>query len=168
VHAHIDANASVEWILVTDAAAVIALTLLINYLTRKIPAFTAIIIGTLVTSLSWLILAFHPTVLACYVTIFVLALGEIVHQPRYYEYISHLAPPGQQGTYMGFAFLPLGIGSLLGGWFGGKVMHHYAEVEHHPAQAWYVITGVGILTALLLLIYDRLVKPTEAQNAAAS
>jgi POT family proton-dependent oligopeptide transporter len=162
VHAYIDPNASVEWILVTDAAAVIALTLLVNFLTRGIPAFTAIIIGTLITSLSWLILAFHPTVLACYVTIFVLALGEIIHQPRYYEYISRLAPPGQQGTYMGFAFLPLGIGSLVGGWFGGRVMHHYAEVEHHPAQSWFVITGVGVLTALLLLIYDRLVKPTES------
>jgi proton-dependent oligopeptide transporter, POT family len=165
VHAHIDANASVEWILVTDAAAVIALTLLINFLTRGIPAFTAIIIGTLISSLSWLILAFHPTVLACYVTIFVLALGEIIHQPRYYEYISRLAPPGQQGTYMGFAFLPLGIGSLVGGWFGGRVMHHYAEVEHHPAQAWYVITGVGVLTALLLLIYDRVFKPAESASS---
>ncbi len=165
VHAYIDPNASVEWILVTDAAAVIALTLLINYLTRGIPAFRAIIIGTLITSLSWLILAFHPTVLACYVTIFVLALGEIIHQPRYYEYISRLAPPGQQGTYMGFAFLPLGIGSLIGGWFGGRVMHHYAEIEHHPAQSWYIITGVGVLTAALLLIYDRLVKPTDQPAA---
>jgi proton-dependent oligopeptide transporter, POT family len=162
VHAYIDPNASVEWILATDAVAVIALTLLVNYLTRGIPAFRAIILGTLITSLSWLVIAVHPTVTACYVAIFVLAIGEIVHQPRYYEYISRLAPPGQQGTYMGFAFLPLGLGSLLGGWFGGKVMHHYAEINHHPAQAWYIITAVGILTALLLLIYDRVVKPSQA------
>jgi proton-dependent oligopeptide transporter, POT family len=161
VHAYINADASVEWILATDAVAVIALTLLINYLTRSIPAFRAIILGTLITSLSWLIIAVHPTVVACYFAIFVLALGEIIHQPRYYEYISRLAPPGQQGTYMGFAFLPLGLGSLLGGWFGGKVMHHFAEVEQHPAQAWYVITGVGVLTAFLLLIYDRVVKPSQ-------
>ncbi len=166
VHAYISSNASVEWILATDAVAVIALTLLINYLTRSIPAFRAIILGTLITSLSWLIVAGHPTVFACYASIFVLAIGEIVHQPRYYEYISRLAPPGQQGTYMGFAFLPLGIGSLLGGWFGGKVMHHFAEVEHHPAQAWYVITGVGVLTALLLLIYDHVVKPTDTPASA--
>ena len=164
VHAYIDPSASVEWILATDAVAVIALTLLVNYLTRGIPAFRAIILGTLITSLSWLVVAVHPTVTACYVAIFVLAIGEIVHQPRYYEYISRLAPPGQQGTYMGFAFLPLGLGSLLGGWFGGRVMHHYAEIEHHPAQAWYVITAVGILTAALLLIYDRLVKPREQAN----
>ena len=54
-------------------------------------------------------------------SLFVLALGEITQQPRYYEYISRLAPPGQQGTYMGFAFLPIGIGSLIGGWFGGQL-----------------------------------------------
>ena len=162
VHAYIDPSASVEWILATDAVAVIALTLLVNYLTRRIPAFRAIILGTLITSLSWLVVAVHPTVTACYFAIFVLAIGEIVHQPRYYEYISRLAPPGQQGTYMGFAFLPLGLGSLLGGWFGGRVMHHYAEVRHHPAQAWYIITSVGVLTALLLLLYDRLLKPNQA------
>jgi proton-dependent oligopeptide transporter, POT family len=162
VHAYIDPGARVERILITDAAAVIALTLLVNFLTRSIPAFSAIIIGTLITSLSWLILAFHPSVLACYVSIFVLAIGEIIHQPRYYEYISRLAPPGQQGTYMGFAFLPLGIGSLVGGWVGGRVMHHFGEVTHHPERAWWVITGIGCLTALLLLIYDRAVKPTES------
>jgi proton-dependent oligopeptide transporter, POT family len=166
VHGYLDPNADVEFILITDGVAVICLTLLLNYLTRKIPAFQAIILGTLITSLSWLILAFHPAVWTCYAAIFVLALGEIIHQPRYYEYISRLAPPGQQGTYMGFAFLPIGIGSLLGGWFGGRVMHQFGEVAQQPQRAWYAITAVGLLTALLLGIYDRIVKPgaPEASN----
>lgn len=159
VHAYIDPNASVERILITDAAAVICLTLVVNYLTRWIPAFRAIILGTLISAVSWLIIAGHPTVMACYVSMFVLAIGEIVHQPRYYEYISRLAPPGQQGTYMGFAFLPLGIGSLLGGWFGGRVMHHFGEVMHKPERAWWVITGVGVGTAVLLMGYDLVVRP---------
>ncbi len=165
IHAYIDPNARVERILITDAVAVIALTLLLNYLTLKVPAFRAIILGTLISAVSWLVLAFHPAVWTCYVAIFVLAIGEIVHQPRYYEYISRLAPPGQQGTYMGFAFLPLGIGSLVGGWFGGRVMHHFGEVAHHPEQAWWVFTGVGVLTALLLLIYDRTVKPSSPDSS---
>jgi POT family proton-dependent oligopeptide transporter len=163
VHAYIDPNARVERILITDAAAVIALTLLVNYLTRRIPAFRAVILGTLISALSWLVLAFHPAVWTCYAAIFVLAIGEIVHQPRYYEYISRLAPPGQQGTYMGFAFLPLGIGSLIGGWFGGKVMHHFGEVMHHPERAWWAISAVGFATALLLWIYDRLIKPSTQE-----
>jgi len=162
VHAYIDPNARVERILITDSVAVICLTLLLNHLTRSIPAFSSIILGTIITSVSWLVIALHPTVIACYVAIFVLAIGEIIHQPRYYEYISRLAPPGQQGTYMGFAFLPLGIGSLVGGWFGGRVMHHFCEVAHTPLRGWWVITGLGLFTALLLWIYDRIVKPSEA------
>ena len=162
VHSYIDPQARVERILTTDAAAVIALTIVVNQLTRKIPAFRAIILGALVTGVAWLILAFHPAVWTCYLAIFVVAIGEIVHQPRYYEYISRLAPAGQQGTYMGFAFLPLGIGSLVGGWFGGKVLHHFGEVTHHPERAWWAITGVGLLTALLLLVYDRTIRPADA------
>jgi POT family proton-dependent oligopeptide transporter len=161
VHAHIDPNARAELILITDPLAVICLTLLVNHLLRKIAAFRAIILGTLISAVSWLVLAFHPAVWTCYAAVFVLAIGEIVHQPRYYEYISRLAPPGQQGTYMGFAFLPLGIGSLIGGWFGGRVMHHFGEVAHTPERGWWVISGVGVLTALLLWIYDRMVKPSK-------
>jgi dipeptide/tripeptide permease len=163
VHSFIDPNARVERILITDAAAVITLTLLVNHLTRRIPPFRAIILGTLITSLSWLVLSAHAAVWTCYLAIFVLAIGEIVHQPRYYEYISRLAPPGQQGTYMGFAFLPLGIGSLVGGWFGGKVLHYFGEVRHRPERTWWVITGVGIVTTLLLWLYDLSFKPGRVE-----
>jgi dipeptide/tripeptide permease len=162
LHSYVNKDIDVELVLVTDGIVVITCTILVNYLTRKIPAFRAIILGTLITGLSWLVLAFHPSMLGAVVTIFVLAIGEIVHQPRYYEYISRLAPAGQQGTYMGFAFLPLGIGSLIGGWFGGKVLHYFGEELNRPQWTWFVITGVGVLTALLLWIYDRVVKPGEA------
>ena len=155
IHRYINPHASVERILVTDGLTVICLTLAINLLTRKIPAFQAVILGTLITSLSWLILAFHPTIWAAVLSLFVLALGEIIQQPRYYEYIALLAPQGQQGTYMGFAFLPIGIGSLIGGWFGGTLVHHFGEVTHQPARIWWTVTGVGLATTALLWIYDR-------------
>lgn len=165
IQRYIDARADVEMILVTDGLAVICLTLVVNHLIRKIPAFHAVILGTLVSSVSWLIVAFRPTVGGAVASILVLALGEIIQQPRYYEYISRLAPSGQQGTYMGFAFLPIGIGSLIGGWFGGRVMHQFAEVAHQPARAWYAIVGVGLLTTLLLGVYDRIVKPRVPAGA---
>jgi proton-dependent oligopeptide transporter, POT family len=166
IHGYINAGADVELILVTDGLAVICFTILINYLTRKIAAFRAITVGTLITSLSWLILAWHPSVPTAVLAILVLATGEMIQSPRYYEYISRLAPPGQQGTYMGFAFLPIGIGSLVGGWFGGRVMHEFGEVAHQPERAWYAITAVGVLTAILLWIYDRIVKPSAPEPSA--
>jgi proton-dependent oligopeptide transporter, POT family len=165
IHGYINPHADVEIILVTDGLTVICLTLAVNFLTRKMPAFQAVILGTLITSVSWLILVFRPTLLGAILSLFVLALGEIIQQPRYYEYIALLAPSGQQGTYMGFAFLPIGIGSLIGGWFGGKLTHHYGEVMHQPLRIWWVVTGVGVATTALLWIYDRMFR-TGASPAA--
>jgi POT family proton-dependent oligopeptide transporter len=165
IKAYVNAHVTAEKILVTDGAVVICLTLAVNFLMRKIPAFQAVILGTVISSLSWLILAFQPTVIGAVLSIFVLALGEIIQAPRYYEYIAKLAPPGQQGTYMGFAFLPIGIGSIIGGWFGGRIMHQFGEVAHQPQRVWWVISGVGVLTALLLWIYDRVVKPSGQEAA---
>ena len=155
IHGYINPHADVEIILVTDGLTVICLTLAVNLLTRKIPAFQAVILGTVITSSSWLILAFWPTIWGAVLSLFVLALGEIIQSPRYYEYISRLAPPGQQGTYMGFAFLPIGLGSLIGGWFGGTLMHHFGEVTHQSGRIWWTVTTVGIVTTALLWIYDR-------------
>ena len=167
LHEYVNKDIDVERILMTDSIVVITCTILVNYLTKKVPAFSAIIIGTFITGISWMILAFYPSMWGAIATIVVLAIGEIIHQPRYYEYVSRLAPPGQQGTYMGFAFVPLGIGSLVGGWFGGKVLHHFGEVLNKPQWTWFVISGVGVVTTLLLLVYDRMVRPKSADVPAA-
>ena len=158
IHGYVNAHADVEMILVTDGLTVICLTLAVNLFTRKIPAFPAVILGTVITSMAWVILALRPTVWGAILSLFVLALGEITQSPRYYEYISRLAPPGQQGTYMGFAFVPIGIGSLIGGPFGGFLLHHFGEVKQQPLQMWWVVTGVGLATAAALWVYDRFVR----------
>jgi proton-dependent oligopeptide transporter, POT family len=158
IHGYIDPRADVELILITDALTVICLQFAATYVTQKIPAFRAITIGTLISALGWLIVASHPAVWAAVLSIFVVALGEIVLSPRYYEYVSRLAPPGQQGTYMGFAFVPIGIGSLAGGWLGGALMHHYGEVMHRPALVWWMVTGIGVATTILLWVYHFAVR----------
>jgi MFS family permease len=168
IHGYISSSASVETILVTDGLVVICLTLAVNFLTRKIPAFQAIILGTVISSVAWLILAFRPTIWGAVLSLFVLALGEIIQQPRYYEYISRLAPRGQQGTYMGFAFLPLGIGSLIAGWLGGRLLYHFGEVMHQPGRMWWVVTGVGLATAVVLWVYDKLVGAASGPTPSSS
>jgi len=52
----------VELVLITDPLVVIALTIAVNQLLRKLAPLHAVILGTVVSSLSWLILAFWPTV----------------------------------------------------------------------------------------------------------
>jgi dipeptide/tripeptide permease len=164
IHAYVSASADTELLLATGPLVVITLTIAINLLAQRLHALTAIILGTLVTSLAWVILIFWPTVPGVIVTLVAVALGEITQSPRYYEYISRLAPPGQQGTYMGFAFLPLGIGSLVGGPFGGWLLRHFGEEKHQPQMMWVVIVAVGLVTAVLLWIYDRAVRKEATNN----
>src|SRR5258708_6425642 len=167
VHDYINPKTDTEIMLLTGPILVIAFTVLMTVLTRKTSAFRAITLGTLITALAWIPLMIHPTVPMAYLTLVLIAIAEILQSPKYYEYVSRLAPPGQQGTYMGFAFLPIGIGSFVGGWFGGKLIHHFAEVQHQPTRVFWVVTGVGLVTALLLWIYDRAVKTTPEPAASA-
>ncbi|OLE48549.1 MAG: hypothetical protein AUG46_03265 [Acidobacteria bacterium 13_1_20CM_3_58_11] len=160
VHDYISSTADTEKMLVTGPLLVIALTVAVSVLTQKIPAFRAVVLGTLISMVAFAIVALDSSVIAAYATLVVVALGELTQQPRYYDYISRLAPSGQQGTYMGFAFLPLGIGSFVAGRIGGKLLHHFGEVQHRPQRFWWAITAIGLATTLLLWIYDRIVKPS--------
>ena len=159
VHGYVSAKIDTELVLATGPIVVILFTVALNIFTQKFRAFTAITTGTLITSLAWIILILYPSLAGVILTLIAVAIGEITQSPRYYEYISRLAPLGQQGTYMGFAFLPLGIGSLIGGDFGGYLIHRFGEVEHRPAMMWWVIIGVGVATTILLWIYDRFFLP---------
>ncbi len=156
---YVDPNAPADLILSIDAAAVIFLQILVTYLTRKIPAFPAMTLGLVISSLSWLILAIHPSTIGLVASLVVLALGEMTQSARYYEYISRLAPPGRQGLYMGFAFLPIAIGYFIAGPLGGYLLRYFGDVLHRPQQMWWVVTAIGLSGAVLMVIYDKVFKP---------
>ena len=165
---YVDPNANADRILSVDALTVICFQILVSYLTRRIPAFPAMTLGLLISSLSWLIVAVHPTIVGMIGSLIVLAFGEMTQSARYYEYISRLAPHGQQGLYMGYAFLPIAIGYFIAGPLGGYLLHQFGDVWHQPQQMWWVVTGVGVAGGVLMLIYDRVFQPGEAGNGTES
>jgi proton-dependent oligopeptide transporter, POT family len=165
ISTYIDPHANTARILATDPIVVICFTMAIGYLTKRLHAFHAIVLGTLITSLAWILLVWHPAVWMAVVTLVVVAIGEIMQAPRYYDYISRLAPADQQGTYMGFAFLPLGIGSFAAGKFSGWAMHHFGEELHQPQMVWWSLVAVGVITTLLLWIYDRFLRQESGATA---
>jgi len=163
---YVDANADVDRALSIEAVTVICFQILITYFTRKASAVNAIALGFLITGLSWAILALHPAMISLAILLVVMAFGEITQASRYYDYISRLAPPGQQGLYMGYAFLPIAIGYFVGGSLGGYLLQEFGEVLHRPAAMWWVILGIGVLTAALMWIYGIVVKPSRAPSQA--
>jgi proton-dependent oligopeptide transporter, POT family len=159
---YVDPNADVDRILSIEAVTVICFQILVTYLTRNMAAVRAIALGFLISGLSWIFLAVHPAMSTLAALLVVLALGEITQASRYYEYISRLAPAGQQGLYMGYAFLPIAIGYAIAGPLGGYLVHEFGEVLHRPADMWWVVAGIGVATAALMWLYDRIAKPTSA------
>lgn len=158
IHNYVDTRANTELMLATGPVIVILFTMPMSLLTQRMPALRAITLGTLISGAAWLLLVRDPTVTKALATLIAVAVGELTQSPRYYEYVSRLAPPGQQGTYMGFAFLPIGIGSLVGGRFGGLLIHSFGEVQRRPERIWWAVTAVGVATATLLWMYDKIVK----------
>ncbi len=173
IHDYVSATSDTELTLMADPLTVISLTMVFSLLTQKIRALTAVILGTLISSLAWIAVILIPAGALFFhvgsseiwggavIALIVLAIGEITQQPRYYEYISRLAPAGQQGTYMGFAFLPIGIGSLAAGPIAGYLLKHFGEETHRPALIWAGVVAIGLLTTALLWIYDRITPKTE-------
>ena len=62
ISTYINPKADTELILVTDPLVVIFLTMVIGFLTKRMHAFHAIVLGTLVSSLAWILLIVHPSV----------------------------------------------------------------------------------------------------------
>jgi MFS family permease len=159
IRGYVNAKADVDLLLSVDPIVVICFQILAAYLTRKMPAVRAMALGFLITGLSWILLAIHPSVPMLVATLVGVAIGEITQASRYYEYVSRLAPPGQQGLYMGYAFLPIAVGYFVAGPLGGYLIHHFGEVLHEPQKMWWVIAAIGVVTAALTWLYDKVLQP---------
>lgn len=161
IRSYVNPNANVDLVQSVESLAIICFQILISYLTRKIPTFSALTLGLIISSLAWLVLIVMPTTLGLALAFVIQATGEMIQSARYYEYISRLAPPGQQGLYMGYAFLPIAIGSIIAGTLGGFLLHEFGDVLHRPRQMWWVVTAIGLAGAVLMVVYDKIFKPGE-------
>jgi predicted MFS family arabinose efflux permease len=157
VRGYVDPNAPIDALIALEGLGVISTTVLVAWLTRKWRPLPTMAIGVAVTSAAWLILMLGNGSLFIAATLLVVALGEALQASRFYEYCSRLAPRGQEGVFMGYAFLPIAIGFLIAGQIGGRLVRYFGDVRHAPAQLWVVISGIGLATSLALVVYDRVV-----------
>ena len=157
-----------EIIETVDAWTIILVTVPAAALARRLSPLTAMIVGFVLASVSWFVMGAYPTLTMTIVAIAIFAIGEATQAPRYYEYVADLAPKEQVGTYMGFAFLPVAIGTFISGATSGKLVAHYVgstiEGEFTPGPAfeqashmWYWVGAIGVVSTVGMIAYDRLV-----------
>jgi proton-dependent oligopeptide transporter, POT family len=159
-----------EIIETVDAWTIILVTVPATYIARKLMPLSAMVIGFVLATASWFIMGFVPTLAGTIVAMMVFAVGESVQAPRFYEYVARLAPPDQVGTYMGFSFLPIAIGTFLSGASSGFLVEHFVEGGNAAApRMWLIVGGYGVVSTLLLVLYDRFIAPrSEAAPAVSS
>ncbi len=106
-----------------------------------------------------------PTIGWTVAAIAIFAIGESVQAPRFYEYVSRLAPPEQVGTYMGFAFLPIADRYVLLG-VVERISRRALRRGGNPdaPKMWFVVGSYGVVATLLLLVYDRLIAPRRRRG----
>jgi predicted MFS family arabinose efflux permease len=111
------------------------------------------------------IIGLSPSIPTIVAGIVAFAVGEMIQAPRYYEYISEIAPPGQQGLFQGYAFLPIAIARFVGDPIGGW-LYQTSKASGKPEIIWYVLIGIGVLGAILMAIYNKVVAFHEANTTA--
>jgi hypothetical protein len=146
------------------AGAIILLQIPINRLTKNIKTPNAILLGFVTSSLIWIIIGIYPSVFTIGAGIVAFAIGEMTQAPRYYEYISEIAPAGQQGLYQGYAFLPIAIARFVGDPIGAK-LYQVSKAAGKPEWVWFALIGIGVGGAILMWVYNVVVKRNDAKMA---
>jgi len=141
-----------------DAWTIIFLSVPVTALAKRLSPILSMSLGFAIASFSWLLMATTPSVPVAIAAMALFAIGEVTQAPRFYEYVADLAPKEQVGTYMGFAFLPVAIGSFVAGPLGGWITEQYFQGSGTPETAWYILSGIGFGSTALMLVYNAVVK----------
>ncbi|MBI1939481.1 MAG: MFS transporter [Ignavibacteriales bacterium] len=144
----------------SGAGAIILLQIPLNLLTKNIPTRKAILYGFAISSLIWIIIGIYPSIPTIVAGIVAFAIGEMIQAPRYYQYISEIAPAGQQGLYQGYAFLPIAIARFVGDPFGGWI-YQTSKAAGKPEMIWWAMIGIGVLGAFFMWLYNYIVTKQE-------
>ncbi len=181
----VDPEAPMELYTLVNPIMIVSLQLLITRLAKRWTPVRSIILGVLVTTIGMLVNVLAPVLFAdislkvsllrfgsfhvllpiagifLIVSIASMALGEMFASPRIYEYIGAIAPKGQEGLYLGYANLPVALGSIVGAPLGGRLFETFISnpvkngLPANPSAIWLIVAGMGVLSMLGLALYDR-------------
>lgn len=165
---------------------------MVNFITsfmKKSTALTSMTIGMLIIPLSALVMSFgtqigaeyilglHPVAFMMIIGIGLQAIAECFISPRYLEFFSLQSPKGEEGLYLGFSHLDSFISYLFAFGLSGFLLDKYcpdprgfatpeayATATEHAHYIWYVFVGIGLISAVALLIYGYVTRRIDEQK----
>ena len=187
-----------EWFANINPLVVVILVVPITHLIRKFKPENAIAIGLFIIPLPGLIIAMssavesawgnsitlfggvavHPITLVVIIGIAMQGVAECFLSPKFLEYASKQAPPGEIGLYLGYQHLTTFLAWLLGFIASGYLLDKYCpnpttldpavqqqrldaiangtplpEVYAHAHYIWFAFASVGVAAFLAMLVF---------------
>jgi len=164
----------------------------VNFVTsfmKKRKALTSMTVGMLIIPLSALAMSFgtligsgyvlglHPVAFMMIVGIAMQAIAECFISPRYLEYFSNQSPKGEEGLYLGFSHLHSFVSYLFAFGLSGFLLDkycpnprgfasatEYAAATTHAHYIWFVFVGIGLVSAIALLIYGYITQKADKKK----
>ncbi|MDY0200673.1 MAG: MFS transporter [Bacteroidales bacterium] len=150
-----------EHVTVTNAGTIILLQLFISFIVKKTKALPTMIVGIAMGTIGMGILAIssHAWVFMAGITIF--SIGEMTAHPKFISYVGLIAPPDKKALYLGYSFLYGVIGSGIGGVLGAFTYVKLVTEMNRPSLFWLMFSGIGVLTIVGLLLYNKYLAPNK-------
>jgi len=198
-------HASPEWYANVNPFVVVLLVVPVTQLVRRLKPATSMAIAMALIPLSSLSMAtsalfghnisllgvaVHPITVMMVIGISIQGLAECFLSPRYLEYASKQAPPGQEGLYLGYAHLNTFFAWGAAFVAGGFLLDHFCpdpnklptavrsqydafiagsgpvpEAYAHANQMWYWVAAVGIAACVALLIFIWVTNRIDSRTA---
>lgn len=157
-------SAKPEWLANVNPLVVVLFVVPVTHLVRRFRAVTSIGIALAMVPLSALtmalapllaksagaggeILGMHPVTLSIALGTGLQGLAECFLSPRYFEFASKQAPPGEEGLYMGFAQLHTFVAWFIGFILSGYLLEAYcpdpATLPAEEQAAWRSALATG-------------------------
>ncbi|MDD5089090.1 MAG: MFS transporter [bacterium] len=146
-----------EYIINVDAGAIVVFQVLVSFLIGFIAPLTAMVIGIVISAIGIGMAAWTYTGWLVTLAITIFAFGEMAASPKSQEYVGRIAPQQKVAMYMGFYFWATALGNIFGGRLSGELYGSLARDAGRPDIMWMIFGGLGLLTAAILMLYDRLV-----------
>ena len=176
-------DAPLEWVTLLNPLTIALFQGLVTKHTKALSPLMAMVLASFIGALSMFLMGTLGPVLgpmlgggvavglvgAC-VSFAVFAFAEMIFAPRFYDYVARFAPKGQEATFMGLTVLPVALGGMIGGLVSGRLIDRFLPLEgaRDPFSIWAIYAGLGVVSALLMMGYERLARekaPTATTSA---
>ncbi|MEA3201490.1 MAG: proton-dependent oligopeptide transporter, family [Thermoplasmata archaeon] len=127
---------------------------LIAPLATRFKPLTLITTGVLVYAVGLVMIGFTSTSLFFASGVVIYSIGELITYPAWLAYVSRIAPAEKVSTFLGYGFIPIGVGQFLGAKVGGDLYAKFGVELGRPELYWAIMASIGFASAGAFILYN--------------